>query len=161
MILISASRSILEAYKIKPANTTPVIMSGDWYRMWRVDARLIGREDITFFTNIDTCYTIIIDSKKVRYYQDLFERFMVRYVQLFRGRFGYFGNVEETIVVHKAVDRSIIGVMNNFFQMAEIYREGGGYKDLESRINDILVVAKNLIQAASLAIRLNAAGSES
>lgn len=157
MILLSASRAVINAYKMEPASTTPAIQSGDWFRRWRVDARKIGRKEVTFFTNEVTLYTIIIDTTKVREMHELFGCFMDRYYQLFQGRFGYHGHFKEEIVVHTPYDRSLIGVMNNFFQMVEYHEEDSAMSDLESWVNSIPVVARDIIPANCFAVHLGKA----
>jgi hypothetical protein len=145
MILISASQAVLRAYRVVPAATTPPVPSAHWYRMWRIDARKYQRKEFTLITNSDTLYTFVIDSTEIPHVNELAAAFMVKFAEVFKGRCGYSDRLSETILFHRAVDRSVIGVMNSMFRMIECDSHERTPEQLEHWLNEVPVVSRDLI----------------
>ena len=154
MLLLSASQSVRRAFHIIPVRTTPVVSSSDWFRFWRVDARKIrGLGEIMLFTNHETLYTFVADCRPFREGPDFALHFLRRFSEVFAGHFGYTRDIKERILVHRAVDRSAVGVMNNFFWMLESH-DGRSLPELERWLNDVPIVARNLFPADRLREKL-------
>ena len=155
MLLLSASQSVRKAFHVEPVESTPPIPTADWYRLWRVDARKIrGRDEIMLFTNHETLYTFVADCRSFREGPDFALCFLKRFSELFAGHFGYSHHIKERILVHRAVDRSVVGVMNNFFFMIECSSDRQNTADLERWLNDVPIVARNLFPAKRLREKL-------
>jgi hypothetical protein len=155
MLLLSTSLSVRKALHIDPVESTPPVPTADWYRFWRVDARTIrGRGEIMLFTNYETLYTFVADSRPFREGPDFALHFLRRFSEVFAGHFGYASHIKERIVVHRAVDRSVLGVMNNFFIMLECRTDKMDIADLERWLNDVPIVARNLFPADRLREKL-------
>src|SRR5687768_13385538 len=138
MILLAASESVRKAFHIQAIETTPPVPSDEWYRFWRVDARkLRGLGEVMLFTNYETLYTFVADSRPFRGAQDVAQRFLQSYQELFDGHFGYEGAISEKVIAHRAVDRSVQGVMNSFFRILEGIGTRKAFAELEVGINNM------------------------
>ena len=156
MLLLSASQSVRKAFHIEPVEITPLVPTADWYRFWRVDARKIrGRGEIMLFTNLETLYTFVADCRPFREGADFAWHFLRRFSEVFASHFGYSSHIQENILVHRAVDRSAAGVMNNFFFMIECASDMKDVADLERWLNDVPIVARKLRPAARLREKLS------
>ena len=151
MLLLSTSRSVRKAFHIEPVESTPVIPTKDWYRFWRVDARKIhGRGELMLFTNHETLYTFVADCRPFREGPDFALHFLRRFGEIFAGHFGYTDHIEERVLVHRAVDQSVVGVMNHFFLAIEVSDRKLNLRALEDRLNDTPILSRNLFPADRL-----------
>jgi hypothetical protein len=158
VLLLSASQSVRKAFRIDPVETTPVVSTCHWFRFWRVDARKIrGLGEIMLFTNHETLYTVVADCRPFREGPDFALHFLRRFSEIFAGHFGYTSPIKERIIVHRAVDRSVVGVMNNFFLLLESH-DGRSLAELERWLNDVPIVARNLFPARRLREKLRESG---
>jgi len=158
MLLLSTSQSVRKAFHIEAVETTPVVSTLDWFRFWRVDARKVrGLGEIMLFTNHETLYTFVADCRPFREGPDFTLHFLLRFRDVFAGHFGYTTHIRERFIIHRAVDRSVVGVMNNFFQMLECH-DGRDLIELERWLNDVPIVARNLFPADRLREKLRENG---
>ncbi len=155
MILFSVSHSVRKAFRIIPVDTTPVVNSLDWFRFWRIDARRIsGRGEIMLFTNYETLYTFVADCREFRTGPDFAMHFLHRFNEVFAGRFGYPDEIKERMIVHRAVDRSVVAVMNSFFLDIHYCDPRESVRELEERINDTPIISRDHFPAGRLREKL-------
>ena len=146
MILLSTSSSVRKAFHIARIETTPSVPTDDWYRYWRIDARKnksLG--EVMLFTNQETLYTLVCDSREFKRGSDVIMCFLFRYGELFNGHFGYNGRIKEDLMVHKAVNLSVAGVMNGIFQRIDFLADRYSHKEIEVMINEIPVVSRGIV----------------
>ena len=155
MILLDISKSVRSAYHMDPVEVTPLMPAAEWYRFWRVDARRIKPfGEVMLFTNHETLFTFVADSRKFTHASDFAVYFMLRYTELLHNRFGYGNRIKEQVVAHRGVDRSVIGVMNSLFAMSECRSGIKDHAELERSLNEIPVVSRNLIPSNALRQKL-------
>jgi len=158
MILLSSSAAIRKAYHIKPVQNTPPVRSDEWFRFWRVDACAFkDGPEVMLFTNHETLYTFVADASGFRSAPDWVTYFARRYSEMFHPYFGYNGRVTERFVVHKASDRSVIGVMNSHFNSISFYANRMSVEAMEDRVNRTPIVSRKIFPADSLAQKLKEA----
>jgi hypothetical protein len=146
MILLSSSNSIRRAFHVAPIEIPPAVSTAEWYRFWRVDAKKFkGLGEVMLFTNHETLYTLVADSSQFKRGSDFVMWFLFRYAELFGDKFDYNGRIKEEVMVHRGVDRSVIGVMNSFFFMIECAKAEKSHSELELWLNRVPVVSRNLI----------------
>jgi hypothetical protein len=151
MILLSSSQAVREAFKIKAVETTPVVATREWYRFWRVDLRKVrGYGEVMLFTNDETLYTFVVDRRRVRDSSDLAQQFLERFRALFEGHLGYTRDSEEEVVVHRATNQSLQGVMNSFFRMIDGHTSKDSLSKWEKRLNEVPVISRDFQRPVEL-----------
>ena len=145
MLLLSTSAALRKAFHIKPVEETLTVKTEDWYRFWSIDARVTyNGTEVMLFTNHETLYTFVADAKQFKTASDMIMYFAKRYSDMFHQHFGYNGRVQERLVVHKASDRRVIGVMNSYFHSIDFYADDMNFEDMEFQINRTPIVSRNI-----------------